>query len=48
LHKPLIPVLRRQRQVELFEFKTIVVYSVSSRTVRATQRNPFSERKTNR
>ena len=32
---PLIPVLGRQRQVDLREFKASLVYRVSSRTVRA-------------
>ena len=31
---------KRQRQVELCEFKASLVYRVSSRTARATQRNP--------
>ena len=30
---------QRQRQVDLCEFKTSLVYGVSSRTARATQRN---------
>jgi hypothetical protein len=34
---PLIPALGRQRQVDLYEFKTNLVYKVSSR---ATQRYP--------
>jgi hypothetical protein len=38
---PLIPALRRQRQVSL-------VYRVSSRTARATQRNPVSKKQTNK
>ena len=40
---PLIPVLRRQRQVDLCEFEANLVYSTSSMTVRATQRNPVSK-----
>jgi hypothetical protein len=36
---PLLPALRRQRQMDL------QVYRVSSRTARATQRNPVSEKK---
>ena len=37
----LIPALRRQRQVDLSEFKAILVYRESSRTVRTvTQRSP--------
>jgi hypothetical protein len=35
---PLIPALGRQRQIS--EFKASLVYKVSSRTTRATQRNP--------
>jgi hypothetical protein len=42
---PLIPALRRQRQVDLCKFEARLVYRVSSRTVRAvTQRNPVSEK----
>ena len=38
---PFIPVLRRQRQADLCEFKPGLVYRASSRTTRAvTQRNP--------
>ena len=36
----LVPVLGRQRKVDLCEFKTSLVYRVSSRTARATQTNP--------
>jgi hypothetical protein len=36
---PLNPALRRQRQVDLCEFKVSLVYRVSSRTCRATHRN---------
>lgn len=39
-HTPLNPVLRRQRQVELYEFKANQVYRASSRTNMAAQRNP--------
>jgi hypothetical protein len=43
-HMPLIPALRRQRQVDLCDFETSLVYKSSSRTVRVvTQRNPVSE-----
>jgi hypothetical protein len=35
---PRIPSLRRQRQMELYEFEDSLVYRMSSRTVRATQR----------
>ena len=44
---PLIPALGRQRQLDLCEFKTSLVYRVSFRTAKATQRNPVSK-KTNR
>jgi hypothetical protein len=37
---PLIPTLRRQQHIGLCEFKDSLVYRVSSRTARATQRNP--------
>jgi hypothetical protein len=36
----LIPALGRQRQVNLCEFKASQVYKVSSKIVRAIQRNP--------
>jgi hypothetical protein len=36
---PLIPEFRMQRQVGLHEFKASLVYRVSSRAARATQRN---------
>jgi hypothetical protein len=39
-HKPLIPVLGRQTQTNLCEFKASQVYRVTSRTPTATQRNP--------
>ena len=39
-HAPLMPALRGMRQVDLFEFKTSMVYRMSSRVARATQRNP--------
>jgi hypothetical protein len=41
-HTPLIPALERQRQ-GISEFEAILVYKVSSRTARATQRNPVSK-----
>jgi hypothetical protein len=34
----LIPALRRQRQVDLCDFRVILVYRVSSGTAKATQR----------
>jgi hypothetical protein len=36
---PLIPALRRQRQ-KITELEASLVYRLSSRTARATQRNP--------
>ena len=39
---PFIPALRRQRQW-ISEFEASLVYRVSSRTARATRRNPVSE-----
>jgi hypothetical protein len=38
---PLIPALRKQRQVDLCEFKTSLVHKASSKT----QRNPVSKNK---
>ena len=37
LCRPLIPALRRQRQVDLCDFKASLVYIASSRQVRTTQ-----------
>ena len=39
---PLIPGLWRQRQAELCELGASLVYRVSFRTARTTQRNPVS------
>jgi hypothetical protein len=39
-HTPLIPALRRQRQADLCECENSLIYGGSSRTARATQRNP--------
>ena len=36
-HPSLIPELRRQKQVDLYEFKASLIYIVSSGTVRAIQ-----------
>ena len=36
---PLVPALRRQRQVNVCDFKASLVYRASSRTTRDTQRN---------
>ena len=41
---PLIPTFGRQRQADLSEFEASLVYRVSSRTSRATQRNPVSKK----
>ena len=40
---PLLPAIRRQKQMDLFEFETSLVYRVSSKTARTTQRNPVSK-----
>jgi hypothetical protein len=47
---PLILALGRQRQADFWisEFEASLVYKVSSRTARATQRNPASKTKTNK
>jgi hypothetical protein len=42
-HTLLNPVIGRQRQVDLFEFETSMVYRMSSRTARVAQRNPVSQ-----
>jgi len=44
----LIPGFGRQRQADLFEFKTSLVYKVGSRTARATWRNPVLKTKPNK
>ena len=41
-----VPVLGRQKQGDLSEFKASLVYKASSRTARNTQRNPVSKTKT--
>jgi hypothetical protein len=40
---PLIPGFGRQRQEDLCEFKPSLLSRTSSRTARATQRNPVSK-----
>ena len=40
----LTPALRRQRQADLREFEASLGYRVSSRTAKATQRNPVSKK----
>ena len=43
---PLIPALRRQRQVDLCKFKAHLLYRASSRTgSKKLQRNPVSKKK---
>ena len=41
----IIPALERQRQAHLCEFESSLVYGVSSRTARVTQRNPDTHTK---
>ena len=41
---PLIPALRRQKQIDLCEFKVSPVYRASSRVARATQRKHGSKK----
>lgn len=41
---PLIPPGRRLNQVGLYEFQTSLVYRVSSKKARPTQRNPISKK----
>ena len=41
----MIPTLRRQRQVGLCEFEANMVYRVTSRTAKVSQRNSVSKRK---
>jgi hypothetical protein len=42
---PLVPALRRQRQVALCEFKASLVYKASFRTARTTKRSPVLKSK---
>jgi hypothetical protein len=44
---PIIPALGRQRQA-VSELEVSLVYSVSSRTAKTTQRNPVSKKQTNK
>lgn len=44
----MIPALGRQRQADLYQFKAGLVYRVSSRTARVTQRNTVLKNKTNK
>ena len=41
---PLIPALGRQSQADLYEFEASLIYRVSSKTARDTQRNNRTER----
>lgn len=44
-YMPVIPELRRESQMDLWEFEATLAYRVSSRTIRAiTQRNSVSEK----
>jgi hypothetical protein len=40
----LISAFGRQRQVDLYEFEASLVYRMSSRAAKATQRNPVSKK----
>jgi len=42
---PLIPALRKQRQVDLYEFQASQVCRLSSRTARAIHREPCQKNK---
>ena len=44
----LIPALGRQRQADFCEFEASLVYRASSKTARATQRNPVPKHKQNK
>ena len=41
----MVPALRKPRQADLCEFEASLVYRVSSRTARTTQRNSVSKNK---
>lgn len=45
VHTPLTPVLESQRQIDLCKYKASLVYIVSSRLARATQRDSVSKKK---
>lgn len=45
VHTPLMLTWRRERQVDLWEFKASLVYILSSGTARHTQRDPVSNNK---
>jgi hypothetical protein len=40
---PLVPALKRQRQMNVYEFEATLVYKVNSRIARAMQKNPVSK-----
>ena len=42
---PIIPALRRWKQVDLYRFKASLIYTVSYRTARATQLDPVKNKK---
>jgi hypothetical protein len=42
---PLIPAFRRQRLVDLCELEASLIYRATSRTAKATQRNPVLKEK---
>jgi hypothetical protein len=47
LYRPLVLALWREKQEDLFEFEASLVYKVSSRTARATQRPSLEKLKPN-
>ena len=46
-HNPLTPALRRQRHVDLYEFKDSQVYKVSSRIARVLYRETLTQKRYN-
>ena len=40
--------LERKREVDICEFKVSLIYRAISRTAKATQRNPVSNKQTNK
>ena len=42
---PLIPVFKKERQVDFCEFETSLIYRVSSRTARATEKPCLKKKK---
>jgi hypothetical protein len=45
---PLIPALRRERQVDLCEFKASLVYKASPRTAKIYTKKPYLKKTTNK